>query len=137
MDFKKGDVLRDADNYVGLFRHHHPELGVFMTVRAADTGADIPRRAKPPVTLAASARPACRTCKHWTAPEEIEEGTIQNIVPDDALAGVCRTISIDLPGTLEPYNGQAFAQNKRDASSCLRTKPSFGCVLHEPTEGAR
>jgi len=135
MIFKKGDVLRDADNYVGLFRHHNPDLGVFMTVRAADTGAEIPRRAKPPVTLVASARPACLTCRHWVAPERIGErigeGIVENITPDNALAGVCRAISVDLPGTVGPYNGLAFAQNKRDASSCLRTRPSFGCVLHE------
>ena len=59
MTFQPGDVIRDADNYLGLFRHNNSELGVFMTVRASDTGADIPRRAKPPLTLVASARPAC------------------------------------------------------------------------------
>jgi hypothetical protein len=131
MIFKKGDVLRDADNYVGLFRHHNPDLGVFMTVRAGDTGAEIPRRTTMPVTLVASARPACLTCRHWIAPDKVEEGIIENLMAEDALAGVCRAISIDLPGTMEPYNGLAFAQNRHDASSCLRTKPSFGCVLHE------
>jgi len=137
MTFRPGDILRDADNYVGPFRHHNPDLGVFMTVRAADTGAEIPRRATPPVTLVASARPACLTCRHWVAPDKVEEGTVENILASDALAGVCRTISIDLPGTIQgdtPSTGLAFAQNKGDASSCLRTRPSFGCVLHEDRE---
>jgi hypothetical protein len=131
MTFKSGDVLRDADNYVGLFRDHDPKLGVFMTVRADDTGADIPRLAKLPIALVASAPPSCATCWYWTAPDQEGGQGVENLCPEDAQAGVCQLASEDLTQASADRDGVfAFAQNRGDASSCLRTKATFGCVMH-------
>jgi hypothetical protein len=143
--FQPGDVIRDADNFLGTFRDES-EAGVFITIRAGDrgteddVGAQIPRRAKPPLTLVASARPACLTCKHWRSPEKLDGKLLQNIDPGDERAGVCSAISIDIPGMGLPLEGElgrvAFAQNDRDASARLRTNPSFGCTLHESPDEA-
>lgn len=52
-EIRKGDIVRDAEGYVGPVRATPSSRGgrIFMTVKASDTGADIPRLARLPVTL--------------------------------------------------------------------------------------
>jgi len=80
-----------------------------------------------------SAPPSCMTCRHWIAPDQPGGDGAGNVDAGDARKGVCRRISVDLPSATEVADDLlAHAQNQRDASSCLRTAPGFGCVMHEP-----
>lgn len=59
----------------------------------------------------------CRTCRFWTRPDGVYEGH-----------GECRAIH---PGTTEHAPALVWLQG---ADASLRTRPDFGCSVHQPWE---